>query len=478
MARALALAGVVFALAGPAAAQLETPTGVSMEMVTERWTGDLDGMVKRRLVRVLTPYSMTHYFIDKGVQRGLVYDTAVEVEKALNKKYKTGHLMVHIVVVPTPRDQLIPGLLDGRGDIAAAGLTVTPEREKLVDFGPPTFADVSEIAVTGPSSPPLATVDDLAGKTVFVRKSSSYWASLEALNARFKEAGKPAVVLEPAPETLEDEDLLAMANAGLVEVVVVDDYLARFWKQVLPQIALHESVAVRTGASIAPAHRKQSPQLAAFLDSMKSTFGAKSAFGNQAIARYLKRTQYVKSATSPEDLKRFLQLIKYFQDYGNEYQLDWLMMAAQGYQESRLDQGVKSHVGAIGVMQVMPATGKELQVGDIRKIEANIHAGVKYMRLIIDQYYVNEPMSELDKTLFAFASYNCGPARVRKLRAEAKKLGLDPNVWFGNVERVASKRIGRETVTYVGNIYKYAVAYQLALAQMKQREAAKKELAD
>jgi len=473
MLRALALAGAVLAFASPALAQLETPTGVSLEKVSEKWTGDLDGMVQRRLVRVLTPYSMTHYFIDKGVQRGLVYDAAVQVEKALNKKFKTGHLKVHVVVIPTPRDQLIPGLLNGSGDIAAAGLTVTPEREKLVAFAPPTFSDVSEIAVTGPASPPLATVDDLSGKTVFVRKSSSYWASLEELNARFKQEGKAAVVLQPAPESLEDEDLLAMTNAGLVGIVVVDDYLAQFWAQVLPKIVLHEAVAVRTGADIAPAYRKDNPQLGALLDSLKSVYGAKSSFSNQSVTRYLKQTKYVKDATSPEDLNRFLELIKYFQDYGGQYKLDWLMMAAQGYQESKLDQNAKSHVGAVGVMQVMPTTGKDLKVGDIRKVEANIHAGTKYMRLMIDQYYANEPMSELDKTLFAFASYNCGPGRVRQLRAEAKKLGLDPNVWFGNVERVAAKRIGRETVTYVGNIYKYAVAYQLALAQIQQRNADK-----
>src|SRR5262249_8026001 len=220
--------------------------------------------------------------------------------------------------------------------------------------------------------------------------------------------------------------------------------------QGLPNFCLHWPVATRTGEHSAPAYRKHSAQLGAFLDSLKSIYGAKTSFSNQSVTRYLKQTKYVKDATSPEDLNRFLALIKYFQDYGGQYQLDWLMMAAQGYQESKLDQNAKSHVGAVGVMQVMPATGKDLKVGATRKVKANIRAGVKYMRLRIDQYSANEPMSELDKTLFAFASYNCGPGRVRQLRAEAKKLGLDPNVWFGNVERVAAKRIGRETVTYVG----------------------------
>ena len=140
-------------------------------------------------------------------------------------------------------------------------------------------------------------------------------------------------------------------------------------------------------------------------------------------------------------------------------------MAAQGYQESTLDQNVKSPVGAIGVMQVMPPTGKELKVGDIRKLEPNIHAGVKYMRFMIDTYFKDEPMTRLNKGLMAFAAYNAGPGRLRQLRRETAQRGLDPNVWFGNVERIASERIGRETVTYVSNIYKYYVTYRLLTAQ-------------
>src|SRR5688572_7238138 len=151
-------------------------------------------------------------------------------------------------------------------------------------------------------------------------------------------------------------------------------------------------------------------------------------------------------------------------------------MAAQGYQESTLDHSVKSPVGAICVMQVMPPTGKELKVGDITQIEANIHAGVKYMRFMMDQYYKDEPMDNLNKALMTFASYNAGPGRLSRLRAEAEKKGLDPNVWFGNVERVASERIGRETVTYVSNIYKYYIAYRLIMEQRQRREEAKAEV--
>ncbi len=169
-------------------------------------------------------------------------------------------------------------------------------------------------------------------------------------------------------------------------------------------------------------------------------------------------------------MKKFQAVVEMFQKYAGKYNVDFLLMMAQGYQESRLDQKVKSKVGAVGVMQVMPTTGKELAVGDISQLEPNIHAGVKYMRFMIDRYYKDEPMTPLNKGLFTFASYNAGPARIRQLRQEAAKRGLDPNVWFNNVEIIASERIGAETVTYVSNIYKYYVAYKLVVEDMERQK--------
>jgi membrane-bound lytic murein transglycosylase MltF len=235
-------------------------------------------------------------------------------------------------------------------------------------------------------------------------------------------------------------------------------------------------VAVRTGGNLAVAIRKGSPQLAAGLNAIIDEYGLGTAFGNTMEKRYLQSTKFVKNATSEAERKKFLEIVELFKKYGDQYELDYLLMAAQGYQESGLDQGVKSPVGAIGVMQVMPATGQELGVGDIRQLEPNIHAGAKYIRFIVDQYFKDEPMTPLDKGLFAFASYNAGPGRIRQLRREAEKRGLDPNVWFGNVEQIASERIGRETVTYVSNIYKYYVAYRLATEESERRAAAKEHV--
>ena len=256
-------------------------------------------------------------------------------------------------------------------------------------------------------------------------------------------------------------------------MTVVDDYLAEFWKQVFSGLTVHEAVTVRAGANIAVPVRKGSPKLLAEINAFLSKFGLGTAFGNMMEKRYLVSTKFAKQATSEAERKKFEAMVEYFKKYSGQYQMDYLLMAAQGFQESQLDQNAKSQVGAIGVMQLMPATGKDMKVGDITQTETNIHAGVKYMRFVIDQFYKDEPMDQLNKGLFAFASYNAGPGKIRQLRREAEKRGLDPNVWFGNVEQIASERIGRETVTYVSNIYKYYVAYRLLDEERDRRDAAK-----
>ncbi|MCU0592948.1 MAG: lytic transglycosylase F [Desulfobacterales bacterium] len=448
---------------------------MGLVLPSEKWTGDLDGMIKRRMVRVLVVYSKTFFFVDKGTQRGIVYEEFRKFEEDLNKKLKAKHIRVNVVFIPVSRDELLPALVEGRGDIAAANLTITEAREHLVDFADPTLTDVNEIVVTGPESPAIAALDDLSGKEVFVRPSSSYYESLRALNEQFKKEGKPEIELMPAPENLEDEDLLEMLNSGLVKLLVVDNHKAQFWKQIFPKLTLHEDVSVRTGGSVGWAIRENSPHLKADLNDFVKKHGKGTAFGSEIFRRYLKSTKYVKNATNSEEIKKFKELVQFFRKYGDQYGMDWMLMAAQGYQESRLDQNAKSPVGAIGVMQVMPATGKELKVGDIRLTEPNINAGVKYIRFLVDQYFKNEPMDDLNKGLFAFASYNAGPGRIRQLRREAQKQGLDPNVWFNNVELVAAQKIGRETVTYVSNIYKYYIAYKLVQQEYIERREAKEE---
>jgi membrane-bound lytic murein transglycosylase MltF len=437
------------------------------------FTGDFDAMVGRRMIRAGVPFNRSFYFVDKGLQRGLSYEYLMQFEEALNKKLKTGTLKVHVVLLPAPRDALIPLLRAGKIDLIVAQVTVTPAREALVDFTRPTRDNVNEIVVTGPGAAPLSSVRGLSGREVFVRKTSSYYDSLIALNRTLEADGKPPVDIHLAPESLEDDDLLEMVNAGLIPAIVVDGYLAEYWKQVWPTLNLHPDVTLRTGGHLAVAIRKGNPKLAEELNAFIADNGLNSVMGRVLGKRYLQSTTYVKNATAGKEREKFLALVAMFRTYGERYKFDYLMMAAQGYQKSRLDQNAKSSVGAIGVMQLMPATGKEQAVGDITKIEQNVHAGVKYMRFIRNSFFEDQPMDDLNKALFTFAAYNAGPGRIRQLRREAGERGLDPNLWFGNVERIASERIGRETVTYVSNIYKYYVAYRLITEEVRRRAAAK-----
>jgi membrane-bound lytic murein transglycosylase MltF len=440
------------------------------------FTGDFDEMVKRRVIRVAVTFNRTHYFIDNGQERGITYETLKSFETDLNTELKTGTLKVNVVILPMSRDQLYPALASGKVDMVAAMLTVRPEMEKLVAFSEPTRTNVNEVVVTGPGAPPIATVDDLAGQKVFVRQPGVYAENISHLNEQLKARGKKAIVIVEAPQVLEDDDVLEMVNAGLAPITVVDDYLADFWKQVFTSIAVHDDVAVRSGDRLAIAFRKDNPRLRDEVNKWLRKHGKGDAFRNVLERRYLHDFKYVKNATADAERQKLLTVVELFKKYGGQYDLDYLLMAAQGYQESTLDQNVKSPVGAIGVMQVMPATGKELNVGDIYKVDPNIHAGVKYMRFMMDQNFKDEPMDDLNKVLITFASYNAGPQRVRQLRRETAQRGLDPNVWFGNVERVASERIGRETVTYVSNIYKYYLTYKLLFALRDERDAAEAEV--
>jgi membrane-bound lytic murein transglycosylase MltF len=440
-------------------------------LLQKTWTGDLNGMTERRVIRALVVYSKTYYFVDKGTQRGISYDYLRLFEDDLNARLKKQKKRpVIMVFIPVPRDQLIPALTAGRGDIAAAGLTITPERDKAVDFSDPTVSPVDEIIVTGPATPPISQLAELSGKEVFVRRSSSYYEHLVSFNAQLRQQGNAPVRLKLAPEGLEDEDLLEMLNTGLVQLVVVDHPIALFWSNILPRIKVRTDLVINSGGEIAWTFREHSPQLKTSVNAFLKRRGKADATRAEILRKYLKSTKFVRDAASPKELRKFEATIELFRKYGSRYNIDYLMMMAQGYQESRLNQNVRSRVGAVGVMQVMPATGRELRVGDIHKIEPNIHAGVKYIAHMRDERFGDESMDELNKDLFAFAAYNAGPARIDGLRRIAAQRGLNPNVWLANVELIAAEKIGRETTTYVGNIFKYYIAYTLVMDEIRERE--------
>ena len=438
----------------------------------QKWRGDFDGMVDRREIRALVVYSKTFYFLDQGQQRGATYELLKAFEKFINKKLKTKTLKLRVLFIPVGRDQLIPWLVAGRGDIAAANLTITTQRQKQVEFSDPLATGVKELLVTGPAAPSVKSLDDLAGKEVHVRRSSSYYESLTRLNRSFQKDGKPKINLVTADEDFEDEDLLEMVNAGLIPMIVMDSHKAEFWAQIFDDIKVHPDIAVRKGGEIAWAFRKNSPKLKSVINEFVKGHKKGTLMGNIILKRYLRDTKYVKNSVAKKELKKFEGMVALFEKYAGQYDFDYLMVGAQAYQESGLDHSKRSPAGAIGVMQLLPSTAADPNVGipDIEKLENNIHAGVKYLRFIVDRYFKDEPMDDVNRMLFAFASYNAGPARVIGLRNSAAKMGLDPNIWFHNVEVAAAKKIGRETVQYVSNIYKYYIAYRMVANRIEKKK--------
>ena len=464
----------------PAAPAAESPSAAKarqLNVAEKPWTGDFDRMAERRMIRVLVPYSRTLYFNDRGRERGLTAELVRDFEQYLNRKLKTGKRPITVYLIPTTRDKLLPKLVDGLGDIAAGNLTVTDERLREVDFVVQTDRKpVAEVVVSGAKGPAIASVDDLAGQTVDVRQTSSYYESLVALNTRLRSEGKRETNIRLVPDALEDEDMMEMANAGLIDVLIVDEWKAKLWAQILPKLKINEKVFVREGGRIGWAIHKDRPKLAQIIRDFDAEYARKQGVYEYRLKRAMQQVKQLKDPSQSADWKRFEQTVGLFRRYGARYGFDPLMLAAQGYQESQLNQNARSQVGAIGVMQIMPATGAELKVGDIHITEPNIHAGAKYMDILMTKYFADANFSEGNRPLFAFAAYNAGPGNIARMRTEAAKRGLDPDKWFNNVEIVVADRIGIETTTYVRNIYKYYVTYKLTLEAQETRRKAIEEL--
>jgi membrane-bound lytic murein transglycosylase MltF len=438
-----------------------------LSVANKEWTGDFDKMLERRMIRVYAPFSRSLYFNDNGRERGMAAELVRDWERYLNIKYakQLAKRPLTIYIIPATRDNLLPYLGEGLADVAIGNLTITDERLKEADFvtGDEGRRTINEVVVTGPKSPEVTSLEDLSGKKVHVRKASSYYESLQSLNERLKSYGKPEVELIAVPDAIEDEDLMEMLDAGLVDFVVVDDWKARMWAQALPKIKVRTDLVLRANAKTGWAIRKDSPKLAAEIDDFFGNWAMKQGVADYRMRVYMSKVKELKDPTASAEYKRFQATLAIFKKYGNQYGFDPLMLAAQGYQESQLNQNAKSQVGAIGVMQLMPATGEQMKVGDIHVTEANIHAGTKYMDQLMSKYFGDVQFSEGNRPLFAFAAYNCGPGNVSMARKEAENRGLDPNKWFNNVEVVIAQKIGTETTNYVRNIYKYYVAYKLTL---------------
>jgi len=448
---------------------LTLPTGFGQR------TGDLDEMVKGRTIRALVIINPVGFFYTAARPHGIQYEALQEFERFVNQKVKPGKLQVKVVFRPMRPDQLEPALNAGLGDIIAHGVVITPEREKRVAFSIPIQNDVSQVVVTGTALQNLSSFADLAGQPIYVNPVTTYYENLKRVSDEQQKAGKPALNIKEADKNLFDDDLIEMVNAGLIPATVTTRNRAELWAQVLPGVKSQSKLSVASEGRTAWAMRLNNPQFKQLVDEFVRDHAAGTAFGNTVLRRYLQNTKWIRNSTSTEEMRKFASYSEFFKKYAGQYNFDYLMIAAQGYQESLLEQNRKSPVGAVGIMQVMPklAAAKPINIPNVNDAEGNIHAGAKMLRNIADNYFNDPGIDPLNKTLFTFASYNAGPNRIASLRGKAKAEGLDPNKWFGNVELQVAKSVGQETVTYVSNIYKYYVAYKLTMEQREQQSQAK-----
>ncbi len=470
---------VLFDVSTAAAKTKNANTGqILIKKTVKRYKGDFSGMKKRGYIRVLVSYSKTNFFIEKGRIYGLEYELLKQYEAYINKRIKKRTKKIKLIFLPVHFSSLIPYVKNGLGDIAAAGLTITPQRKKMVTFTYPYLNNINEILVTNKNVKGIKSIYDLSGKTIYVRQKSSYISHLWNINGRLKSKHKKPVKIKVLPEVIGTEDILEMVNAGALKYTVADSHIAALWAKVLPNIKVHKNIVIHKGGKIAWAIRKNNPQLLKSLNAFIKRNKKGTTMGNILFTRYYKNTKWIKNPISPKERKKLAFYRKLFEKYGKRYNFTWYMIAAQAYQESQLNPNKKSPSGAIGIMQVLPRTAsdKNVNIKNVRNVENNIHAGVKYLDYLRKTYFSDKKISPLDRVFFSWAAYNAGPNKINRLRALAKKRGLNPNRWFYNVEEIANEKIGRETVEYVSNITKYYIAYKLYYEKLEKREAIKKTL--
>ncbi|MEM9159796.1 MAG: transporter substrate-binding domain-containing protein [Verrucomicrobiota bacterium] len=451
------LAVIAFAFCAPGQ---EVPSRVGddlLERVLQPRFDDLPTLRQTRVIRVLVSYSHTNFFIHKGQQRGFEYEMLSRFADHLNEGITREDRKAQLLFIPVAFDQLLPMLENGLGDIAAAGLTITEERRKRIDFVDPYLKNVDEIIVSSRFAPEIRSIESLSGKKVYVSLDSSYQTHLEKQNATLVARGLPKIEIENLDPQFKSEDYLELADSGIIEYTVADDYLAEIWAGILENIRLYPDVEVNRGNEIAWAVRKDAPLLREELDLFVAGTKKGTLLGNIFFKRHYENTDWITNPLTEGEERKLRQYEAYVRKYAERYGFNWLKLAAQAFQESRLDQNARSAAGAVGIMQLLPSTAADLGL-DPYDAEQNIHGGARYMAQIVERLESRDAMDEATQFDFALASYNAGPARVSQWRKKAAAQGLDPNVWFNNVEYIAA----RETVRYVGNVNKYYVAYRMS----------------
>ena len=433
------------------------------------YVGDLAVLEKKRVLRVLVAADLGFYYIEDGTTKGIVADLLQHFGKDIHKNYPS----LHLQVIPVHRDNLLPYLVKGLGDLAVANITITAERKKIVAFSQPVLSNISEILINNKKQPPFTKVTDLSGQTIWVRKSSSYYQSLLKINNKLRMQNLPPASILFIDETLQDYELLELINLDLLNATVIDDHKIKIWEPILKNIRVNDSFVLRNNGQIAWAMRKDSPKLMAMVNKYINTVKEGTLIGNMIYNKYLENHRWLHTLLDPNNIDKMENLSHIFFRYSKQYDFDYLMLMAQGFQESGLNQHKVSNKGAVGIMQILPSTARDpnVDIPNIYTSTNNIHAGIKYMRYLQDQYFSRSEIDYDNKIYLSLAAYNAGPGNINKMRRYAKEQGYNPNIWFNNVELITRKHIGLQPIVYVNNINRYFIVYKQIMKLQRFRDS-------
>jgi len=414
-----------------------------------------------RFLTVLIPYDRSRFFVHKGEPRGFEYELVRQFEERFNEAARGTEPPLETIFLPVPFAQLLDLLAEGTGDIAAGGLTVTTERAERVRFSEPYMTEIREVVVANTGVELGNTVETLAGRRIVVVNGSSYAEHLRALSDRFVASGLPAVEIVEAPVSVMSEDLVELVHAGAVALTVVDEHIAELWANELNGLNVTD-LAITEGNDIAWAlSNRLDNAVVESINEFLIEARTGSLLGNILFKRYFEDSKWIENPLGPEAITEVSRYRPLFSKHAEANNLDWRLVAAVAFQESGFDPFATSAAGARGLMQVRPATAAEVGVGDLNSPDAQVAAGTRYLASLRDRF-LSEGVEPRQAVNLALAGYNAGPARLERLRQVTKdELGLDPDVWFFNVERAAAQDVGLETVRYVANVNKYRLAYEL-----------------
>ena len=431
--------------------------------LSEPHTDDLPAMIDRRTVRVLTTYSLSSFFVVEGQGHGFEYSLAKEYERFLNRGYTRRDLHTVIEYIPVPEALLVPCLLRGIGDIIAAGRSINHKPDPGTRYTEPYLTDVHHVFVTHKDAPAIKTLEDLSDRQIIIRPIRHHLETILKVNEQLGQKRLPPIRLVRAHTYLTAEDMLELINAGIFELSIVENHIADTWATVMPNVRISNHLLAEQRSSVAWLVRAENPMLRESLNRFLERYRKGTLHGNIYFDRYFNNIRWIKNPLAPTEQERFAAFAPLFKKYGQQYGIDWMLLVAIAFQESGLDPKVRSHAGAVGLMQVLPSTAsdKRIQIQNIEDIENNIHAGTKYLALLRDTYFKDLKDFPSTQMRFSLAAYNAGPLKINRSRKAALKMGFDPNRWFQHGEFAALKYIGQEPVRFVSNVNKYYLAYTL-----------------